>query len=145
MITPTLTISAEIYIHVARGTVWQKFTQISDWPRWNSPIIAAHWADGELWQEGARFQWREQNRFAATTTTAVIRMVVPSDTTVWESEANLPIVYSAHFHDDLGGCKVQLRYTCHALAAFALYVRQGGIQKRLERNLHAFKEYVERR
>lgn len=145
MITPTHTTSAEIYIHVARGTAWQKFIQISDWPRWDSSILVADWLSGEVWQEGARFQLRQQNRFGATTTTAVIRMVVPSDTTVWESETGLPIVYSAHFYDDLGGCKVQLRYTGSAVAIFAHYLGQGSGQSRLESNLRAFKEYVERR
>ena len=145
MITPTHTIAAEIYIHVARGMAWQKFIQISDWPRWDSSILAAHWLSGELWQEGARFQLRQQNRFGATTTSAVIRMVVPSDMTVWESETSLPIVQSAHFADNLGGCKVQLRYTGHGLAVFANYLGQGSIQRRLEKNLRTFKQYVERK
>lgn len=145
MITPTHTISAEIYIHVARGTAWQKFIQISEWPRWNASILAAHWLTGDSWQEGARFQWRQQNRFGVATTPAIIRMVVPGDTTVWESETGRPIVQSAHFNDTLGGCTVQFRYTGHGLAVFANYLSQGSIQRRLEKNLLAFKQYVERK
>ncbi|MCX6046080.1 MAG: hypothetical protein NT075_13300 [Chloroflexi bacterium] len=145
MITPTHTSSADIYIHVARGTAWQKFIQISDWPRWNAAILTADWLTGNSWQEGARFQWRQQNRFGTTSTAAIIRMVVPSDTTVWESESSLPMVQSAHFTDTLGGCTMQLRYTGHGLAVFTNYLAQGSIQRRLEQNLRAFKEYVERK
>ena len=138
-------VTAEVYIHAARAAVWDKFTQLTDWPRWDSSILAARWVSGGAWQENARFELRQQGGFGATTTIAVIRMVVPGDTTVWEAETNAQIVHSAHFRDDLGGCKVQLRDTYHGLAVLTHWPWRGSQQSRLEARLHALKAYIERK
>lgn len=149
MISPSFTLGAEIYIHAARGAVWQKFSHLDEWPHWQPTIRAAHWSalppQGH-WQENARFRLEEQGRIGTTVRTAIVRMVVPDATLVWESSApNLTIVHSAHFTDELGGCKLQLRNTYHGLAALPLFFWRSGQQGQLEQSLRNLKEWVERR
>ena len=149
MISPKFSIAAEIYIHAARGTVWQKFCQRQEWPRWDAQIGPGRWLDNQTpteWQEGDRFQMQTQSPLGLHLETAVVRMVVPDDTLVWESAAaGVNVVHSAHFADELGGCKVRVRNTYHGLAVFLLWLSRGRQQKQLADSLHAFKEYVERR
>lgn len=146
MINPTLTVESDIYIHAARGAVWEKFTDLDTWPRWNPSVLVAQWRSGNRWQEGATFSIQQQSRWGERTRLAVIRMVVPDDTTVWESGGGgQQTVHSAHLTDDLGGCKIRLRETYHGPWVFALYLGRGQQRARLETALREFKAYIERR
>ncbi|MFN8493883.1 MAG: SRPBCC family protein [Caldilineaceae bacterium] len=149
MISPSLTLAATLYIHAARGAVWEKFCQLTEWPRWNTAVRTARWLESAPqghWQENARFQVEEQGRFGTTLNVAVVRMVLPNDTLVWESSApSLHIVHRAHFTDELGGCKLQLRKTYHGLATLPLFFWRGGQQSQLEQSLRNLKVWVERR
>ena len=146
MINPTLTVESDIYIHAARGAVWEKFADLDTWPRWNPSVLTAQWRSGNRWQEGATFSIQQQSRWGERTRLAVIRMVVPDDTTVWESGGGgQQTVHSAHLTDDLGGCKIRLRETYHGPWVFALYLGRGQQRARLETALREFKAYIERR
>lgn len=149
MISPRFSITAEVYIHAARGTVWQKFCQLQEWPRWDSQVIAAHWLDNPTpteWQENARLQIQTLGRWGPRQETAIVRMVVPAATVVWESiTPGINIVHSTHFADELGGCKLRVRNSYHGLAVFQVWLARGRQQRQLEETLHAFKEYIERR
>ena len=149
MISPSLTLEAALYIHAARGAVWEKFCQLTDWPRWNPAVRSARWLEpvpqGQ-WQENARFQVEEQGRFGVTLSVAIVRMVLLNDTLVWESAApSLHIVHSAHFTDELGGCKFLVRKTYHGLATLPLFLWHGGQQRQLEQSLRNLQAWVERR
>jgi len=149
MISPKFSITAEVYIHAARGTVWQKFCQLQEWPRWNRQIIAAHWLDKQTsteWLENARLQIQTPGRWGTRRETAVVRMVVPADTLVWESSApGVNIVHSIHFADELGGCKLRARNAYHGPAVFRFWLARGRQQRQLEETFHVFREYIERR
>ncbi len=149
MISPSLTLEAALYIHAARGAVWEKFCQLTVWPRWHPAVRAAHWLEPPpqgQWQENARFQVEKQGRLGATRSVAIVRMVLPNDTLVWESSGpSLHIVHSAHFTDEVGGCKVQLRKTYHGLATLPIFLWRSGQQSQLEQSLRNLKAWVERR
>jgi len=149
MISPRFSIAAEVYMRVARGTVWQKFCQRQGWPRWDTQVVVVRGLDNQTptaWQEGDRFQMQLQNPLGLRLETAIVRMVVPDDTLVWESAApGVNVVYSAHFTDELGGCKLRVRHTYHGPAVFLLWLTRGRQQTQLNETLHTFREYVERR
>lgn len=146
MINPTLTVESDIYIHAARGAAWEKFTDLTLWPHWDPSVLAAQWQRGNRWQEGATFAVQQQRGWGTRNLQAVIRMVVPDDTTVWESGGSgQQVVHSAHLTDDLGGCKIRLRETYHGPWVFALYLMRGQQRARLETTLREFKAYVERK
>ncbi len=109
MMHPTLQVTEELYIHAACEAIWQRFIQLPDWPRWRSDLRDAQWVQGQSWQEGNSFSLHESNN-AGQAATYLIRMVVPADTSVWESSVG---VYSLNLAEQVGGCKVTLRCTFH--------------------------------
>ncbi len=85
MADPIFQVESELYIHAARGAVWQAFTRLDEWPRWNSEIVATRWVEGEPWQEGSIFELRHRSLFnRVTSTEAILRMVSPTRTATWE-------------------------------------------------------------
>ena len=140
-------IQSEIYIHAATGAVWQKFSQVNQWPRWNSQVQEVRWLDNQTikpWQEGARFAIRHQSILGATTTKAVVRMCVPANTVVWESSTmGLQIVNSASFSDDAGGCKLRAKHTYHGPMSLVVQLLRGRQQQLLETAMQELKEFVE--
>ena len=146
MINPSFQIAGEIYIHASRGRVWRLFTRLEEWPRWNSEILEAGWVTGEPWTEGAVFELRHKSLFGAVTATrATLRMVVPEMSAVWESRsAGMHIVHSAHFQDDLGGCKLTARHAYSGVGAAGLMLLKGRQQAKLAEAMEALKRHVER-
>jgi hypothetical protein len=146
MINPSFQIVDEIHIQVARGSVWRVFTRLEDWPLWNSEIIEASWLEGEPWTEGAVFELRHKSLFGAVTATrATLRMVVPEMSAVWESQgAGMHIINSAHFQDDLGGCKLTAKHAYSGIGAAGLMLLKGRQQAKLAAAMEELKQHVER-
>ncbi len=145
MINPSFQVQDELYIHAASDTVWQKFSRLDDWPRWNSEVISADWVQGAHWQEGSIFHIRHKSLMGMKTTTpAIVRMCVPATTVVWESNASgITVVNSASFSDEVGGCKLSARHTYHGMPTLALRLLGGRQQKNLENAMRELKEFVE--
>ncbi len=145
MINPSFQVVGEVQIKVARATVWQAFTRLQDWPEWNSEIVATDWVDGEPWQEGSTFALRHKSLFGTeTTTNALLRMVAPQMTAVWESTAaGIHVVNSAHLQDDIGGCKLTAKHTYSGLGAAGLRLLKGRQQAKLDGAMQELKRYVE--
>lgn len=143
--SPVFQVQSELYIHAARGAVWQAFTRLADWPRWNSEILAAGWLEGKPWQEGSIFELRHRSLFnAVTTTQAVLRMVAPESTAVWESNAGgMQVVHTVNLRDDLGGCRLSARHAYHGAPAYGLRLLAGRQQAKLDHAMRELKEYVE--
>jgi hypothetical protein len=134
----------EIHIHAAREAVWTKFARLHEWPRWNSEILDTEWLQGEPWAEGSRFALRHRSLLGVTTTTAVLRMVSPGRTAVWESHAmGMTIVNSANFADDLGGCKLTARHAYHGAGSLVLRLFRTRQQTTLEQAMRELKSYIE--
>lgn len=146
MIHPAFQIVDEIHIQAARGGVWRVFTRLEEWPLWNSEIIEANWVEGEPWTENAVFELRHKSLFGAVTATrAVLRMVVPETSAVWESRgAGIHIVNSAHFQDDLGGCKLTAKHAYSGIGAAGLMLIKGRQQAKLAAAMEELRRYVER-
>lgn len=146
MIHPAFQIVDEIHIQAARGGVWRVFTRLEEWPLWNSEIIEANWVEGEPWTENAVFELRHKSLFGAVTATrAVLRMVVPETSAVWESRgAGMHIVNSAHFQDDLGGCKLTAKHAYSGIGAAGLMLIKGRQQAKLAAAMEELRRYVER-
>ena len=91
------------------------------------------------------FQLRKMSLFGTeTTTTAVIRMCVPGNTVVWESQSSgMTVVNSASFADDVGGCKLTARHTYHGLPTLLLRLFAGRQRSNLQQAMHELKAYVE--
>ena len=145
MINPSFHVQDEIYIHAASQSVWQIFSKLHHWPRWNSEVLAAQWLSDDSWHEGSTFELRHKSLFGSETTTkAILRMCVPGDTVVWESQgAGMTVVNSASFADDIGGCKLTARHTYHGLATFGLRIIKGRQQANLRQAMLELKQYVE--
>ena len=145
MINPSFQVQDEIYIHAASQAVWRKFSRLSEWPQWNSEILAARWVQGDEWQEGSILELRHKSLFGTeATTTAVIRMCVPGNTVVWESRtAGMTVVNSASFADDVGGCKLTARHAYHGMPTLALRLLSGRQRSNLEQAMRELKRFVE--
>ncbi len=146
MINPSFQIVGETHIRVARGSVWRVFSRLEDWPLWNSEIIEANWVAGKPWTEGAVFELRHKSLFGAVTATrATLRMVAPETSVVWESQgAGMHIINSAHFQEDLGGCKLTARHAYSGIGAAGLMLIKGRQQAKLAAAMEELKQYVER-
>lgn len=145
MINPSFQVQDELYIHAASQAVWRKFSQLSEWPQWNSEVLAARWVQGGEWQEGSILELRHKSLFGTeATTTAVIRMCVPGNTVVWESRtAGMTVVNSASFADDVGGCKLTARHAYHGMPTLALRLLGGRQRSNLEQAMRELKRFVE--
>lgn len=142
MIHPNFQVATDLYIHAARAAVWSRFCWISEWPRWRADIAEAAWVYGHTWQEGAQFTVTSPG---ARPEVFTIRMAVPDDTTVWESESTgQSMVYSFHLTDQVGGCKVSLRCTFHGWHSLLKRVNTNAEKARLHAVLTELKEMVER-
>ncbi|MCB0064730.1 MAG: SRPBCC family protein [Caldilineaceae bacterium] len=145
MINPQSQVSAELYIQAARAAVWQKFIRLPEWPDWQPAVQAAQWTDGGTaggWQEGAHFQITQGQQVLH----GVIRMVATESVTVWEvMDPALNAVYALHCTDQLGGCKVTLRYTVNGMRVLLFWLQRGRRQRQLSATLEALKAHVERR
>lgn len=140
MIGPRTTLSAEMHIHAARLTVWEKFTRLCEWPRWRSDLENATWQAAERWEEGARFtlhQGLRQQHY-------VIRMVATGNVTVWEASDGA-VVYTLQLSDQLGGCKVVLRSTVHGFGLVGAFLQRGRQTAALRQTLAQLKQVVERK
>jgi len=146
MINPSFQVVGEIHINAARGTVWRAFTRLQDWPQWNSEIVETRWIAGEPWAEGATFELRHKSLFGRVTSTrALLRMVAPQVTAVWESSAvGIHVVNSAHLEDDLGGCKLTAKHTYSGMGAVGLMLIKGRQQAKLETAMQELQRYIER-
>jgi hypothetical protein len=143
MIQPTFQVSEEIYIHAARAAVWQRFSRLTNWPRWRADVTAAKWIDGQAWQEGAQFTIQSAGS-GAKSVPYLIRMVVPADTTVWESNSiGQGVVYSLQLTDQVGGCKVSLRCTFHGWGSLLKRLTYASETAKLRTMLSSLKESVE--
>lgn len=145
MINPSFQVQDELYIHAASEAVWQKFSRLEDWPRWNSEVLSASWVQGEAWKEGSIFNIRHKSLMGMkTTTAAVIRMCLPANTVVWESNASgIAVVNSASFADEVGGCKLTARHAYHGLPTLALRLLSARQQSNLENAMRELKGFVE--
>lgn len=140
MIWPSTTLSAELHIHAARLTVWEKFTRLREWPQWQPEVTSATWQVADRWQEGAQFslqQGRQQRHY-------LIRMVAVGAVTVWEA-ATGAAVYSLQLSDQLGGCKVVLRCTVHGFGSVGAFLERGRQSAALRQTLAQLKHIVERK
>jgi hypothetical protein len=145
MIHPTVQLSADLYIHAAREAIWARFCHVTDWPRWRADITNARWVYGHTWQEGAQFTLQPVGSGAAQPLTFIIRMVVPADTTVWESvNTSQGMVYSLHLADQVGGCKATLRVTFHGWGSLLKRLTSAGEKAKVYTLLAALKAAVER-
>lgn len=144
MIHPTFQVNEEIYIHAAREAVWARWGRVGDWPRWRMDVSQATWVTRQQWQEGATFALQSTNGNAAELR-YLIRMVVPADTTVWETgSGGQGMVYSLHLADQVGGCKVSLRCTFHGWGSLVKRLNTAGEKAKLQTILTALKTAVER-
>ena len=145
MVNPVFQVQSQLYIHAAREAAWKKFTNLADWPRWNSEILATEWVTGTPWEEGSVFALRHKSLLGATTTTvATLRMVVAGQAATWESTgAGMQIINSARFDDDLGGCKLTARHSYHGAPAYLLRLLKARQQRTLAGAMEELKEYVE--
>jgi len=140
MIGPRTTLSAEIHIHAARLTVWEKFTRLREWPQWQPDVTSATWQAAEKWQEGAHFalhQGMQQRHY-------LIRMVALGNVTVWEATDGAA-VYSLQLSDQLGGCKVVLRCTHHGFGMVGALLQRGRQTAALRQLLAGLKHTIERK
>ncbi len=143
MIRPQTKIQADLYIHAAKEAVWQKYTQVHDWPTWQPNVSAVAWRQGDRWQEGAQFAVHDGQ---GGTATYIIRMVVPNSVTVWEAmNPAVSTVYSFHVADQVGGCKVTFSATYHGLGALTLWLQRGHRRRQLQATLEALKAYFGRK
>jgi len=142
MIRPQKRIQADLYIHAAKEAVWQKFTDVRDWPTWQPAVSAVRWQQGDRWQEEAQFAVRDgQGRV----TTYIIRMAVPGSVTVWEAmNIATSTVYTLQTADQVGGCKVTLSATYHGLGALTSFLQYGHRRQQLQATLQALKAYFGR-
>ena len=145
MADPIFQVESELYIHAARGAVWQAFTRLDEWQRWNSEIVATRWVEGEPWREGSIFELRHRSLFnRVTSTEAILRMVSPMRTAAWESAAGgIQVVNSATLRDDVGGCLLTARHAYHGRAAHGLRLLAGRQQAKLDNAMRELKAYVE--
>ena len=144
MIHPTFQVKAELYIHAAREAVWAHVTRLRDWPQWRSDVAKTAWVQGQRWQEGAHFAIDPADS-TAQPQRFIIRMVVPADTTVWESTVgSQTVVYSLQLVDQVGGCKVSLRCTFHGWGSLLKRLNSGGESTKLQAFLTALKTAIER-
>lgn len=142
MIHPTLQVTAEIYIHAAREAVWARFCRLTDWPHWRADVAQTSWVRGQSWTEDARF--RVQPAGGGSASDYLIRMVVPADTTVWETgDAGQGMVYSLQLTDQVGGCKGTLRCTFHGWGSLLKRLNQASEAARLHAILNDLKEASE--
>lgn len=142
MIHPTFQVSEELYIHAAREAVWDHVTRLRDWPQWRTDVTKATWVQGQRWQEGAQFALYSAD--GGQPQQFIIRMVVPADTTVWESSSSQGMVYSLHLVDQVGGCKVTLRCTFHGWGSLLKRLNAAGERTGLHAALATLKTAVER-
>ena len=144
MIHPTFQVREEIYIHAAREAVWAHVTRLRDWPQWRADVAKAVCVQGQGWQEGAQFTLYPVDS-PAQPQQFIIRMVVPADTTVWESgDGGQGVVYSLHLVDQVGGCKVSLRCTFHGWGSLLKRLTSVGEAAKAQAFLTALKTAVER-
>ncbi len=144
MIHPTFQVNEEMYIHAAREAVWAHWVRVGDWPRWRTDVSRATWIAGQPWQEGASFVLQPSGAGAGEER-YLIRMVVPADTTVWETgRGGQEMVYSLRLVDQVGGCKVLLRCTFHGWGSLLKRLNTAGETARLQAMLAALKVAVER-
>jgi len=140
MFNPRAQISANTYIQAARPAVWEKFTRLHEWPRWQPAVEATQWETGHGWQEGNRFRLTGSGHVDH----CVVRMVSPGSVTVWEVDVPArSAVYTLHCTDQLGGCKVTLRCTYHGVAALWLWLQRGSRQRALQATLTALKMHFD--
>ena len=137
---------AIIQLYVARATVWQAFIRLQDWPQWNTEIVAAAWVHGDPWLEGSTFELRHRSLLGTeTTTSALLRLVAPGMSAVWESAAlGIHVVNSAHLKDNLGGCKLTAKHSYRGIGAAGLRLIKGRQQAKLDTAMQELKRYCER-
>ncbi|GEM_PF-1887823 len=145
---PTLQVMEEIYIHAACAAIWARFARLPDWPSWRSDISRATWVQGQTWQEGATFTLHAAGG-GSSPITYLIRMVLPADTSVWESitlgnAMDQGAVYSLHFAEQVGGCKVSLRCTFHGWGSLLKRVTAAREKAKLHAILADLKAVMER-
>lgn len=137
-------VQADIYIHAATGAAWQKFSQLEKWPSWSHSILEARWLSGKPWEEGARFQLYHESLLGRSTTKAQIRMSVPGNTVVWESQQpGLLVVNSVRFSDTAGGSTFWARHAYHGALSLVFQLLRVRQQGNLEKAISEFKRYVE--
>ena len=138
-------VQSELYIHAAASAAWSKFSRLADWPIWNSEILDARWLSGKPWQENSRFLLRHKSLFGSTKEThALLRMVVPGQSALWESQgAGMTVVHSAAFRPEVGGCRLSARHSYHGAPSLLLWLLQGRQQQKLDRAMAELKGYIE--
>jgi hypothetical protein len=138
-------VTAELYIHASSAAVWQKLSLLDQWPRWNSEVLGVRWTEGKPWADGARFAIRHRTFLGLTTeTTATVRMCVPGNAAVWESQGfGLTVVNSVNFKDVVGGAKLTATHTYHGPLVWLIQLSVARQQKLLETAMQALKGFVE--
>ncbi len=137
-------VRAEIQIQAARQAVWQKFLDVSTWPRWHLQIAGAEWLVGPAWSDGSVLRLTVSPFFVPVAVTAQIKSVSPQNLVVWEGHvAGLTAVHVFEFKDSLGGCLVQEKETYHGPGASLMSLLQGRQARAFRISLHNFKTLVE--
>jgi hypothetical protein len=145
MIAPSMHVENDIFIHSARATVWNRFTNLQTWSLWNPQVEEITWAQGSPWSEGSVMIIRQRTLLGMPRLTyAQLRMAARGSAVVWESQfTGFSAVHSARFTDDLGGCRLSARHTYQGPVVPLLWILKPRQRRLLVESMARFKTFVE--